>query len=107
MFKWVKGRLGTGYEKLCLCSLLFFDVYLIRFPEGSNINTHIDTVPRGRHFRLNIVLRKCKKGGEFICLNALINTPRIKLFRPDVQEHSVTTVLEGSRFILSIGWICP
>jgi hypothetical protein len=31
----------------------------------------------------------------------------IKPFRPDACEHSVTRVLGGSRYVLSVGWVLP
>jgi hypothetical protein len=104
---WTKGRLGNGYEKLCLCKFLFFDMYFLRFPLDSYIDTHTDPVPKGRHFRLNIVLKKSKLGGVFVCDDAMINTPRIKYFRPDIQPHGVSPIRSGNRFVLSIGWIWP
>lgn len=82
-----------------------FDIYLIRYRKGSYILPHKDKVISGKHFRLNIVLKKCDEGGEFTCKNSIIDTARVKLFRPDVNEHSVTEVKSGERYILSIGWI--
>ena len=106
--KWDMGRQGTGYEKKLLLTgrwPLPFDCYLLRYREGSMIPSHVDPVQAGKHFRLNIVLKAAKKGGEFICKNPIFQTRRIKLFRPDVSEHSVVVVAEGVRYVLSIGWI--
>ncbi len=82
-----------------------FDSYLIRYPEGSEIPPHTDPVSSGRHYRLNIVLKSPRSGGEFVCATPLFETRRIKLFRPDACEHSVTRVVGGSRYVLSIGWV--
>jgi len=82
-----------------------FDSYLIRYPEGSEIPTHTDPVQAGRHYRLNIILKSSKSGGEFVCAMPLFSTKRIKLFRPDACEHSVTRVVGGSRYVLSVGWV--
>lgn len=106
-FQWVKGRQQTGYEKMLLLQgtwPLLFDSYLIRYHPGEGIPTHTDPVSDKRHYRLNIVLKNAKKGGNFVCENAFINTARIKFFRPDVSPHSVVAVEEGTRYILSIGW---
>ena len=54
---------------------------------------------------MNIVLKHAKGGGVFACQKAIINWPRIKLFRPDLSEHSVSAVEMGTRLVLSIGWI--
>ena len=82
-----------------------FDSYLIRYPDGSAIPPHTDPVQDGRHYRLNIILKSPRSGGEFTCANPLFATKRIKFFRPDVSEHSVTQVNGGSRYVLSIGWV--
>jgi hypothetical protein len=108
IFKWQRGRQDTGYDKVLLLTgkwPLGFDCYLIKYPEGSSIPPHKDPVATGRHYRLNIILWKSPEGGEFVCDNPILSLPRIKLFRPDQSEHSVTTVKGGSRYILSIGWI--
>ena len=82
-----------------------FDTYLLRFPKGSEFAPHTDKVESGKHYRLNIVLKNAKVGGEFICANPIFETKRIKLFRPDESEHQVTKVQEGNRYVLSVGWI--
>jgi hypothetical protein len=106
--RWQKGRQGTGYDKMLLFTAswpLPFDSYLIRYPEGSEIPPHTDPVQAGRHYRLNIVLKSPRSGGEFICATPLFATKRIKLFRPDACEHSVTRVVGGSRYVFSLGWV--
>ncbi|OZG73545.1 hypothetical protein BTA51_11105 [Hahella sp. CCB-MM4] len=108
LFRWEQGRQQSGYDKMLLCTAMWplrFDSYLLRFPEGSAIKPHVDEVKQGRHFRLNVVLKEAGKGGEFICQNPIFETRRIKLFRPDVSEHSVTKVEKGRRYLLSIGWV--
>ena len=105
---WQRGRQGTGYDKMRLLSggwPIGFDCYLIRYPIGSQIPPHKDPVRTGRHYRLNVIVWRSPKGREFICENPILSLPRIKLFRPDVSEHSVTAVEGGSRYVLSIGWV--
>ncbi len=107
-FRWQRGRQGTGYDKMLLATArwpLPFDSYLIRYPEGSEIPPHTDPVQAGRHYRLNIVLKSPRSGGEFVCANPIFETRRIKLFRPDACEHSVTRVVGGSRYVFSLGWV--
>lgn len=107
--KWETGRQNSGYERLTLFHFFIplqgVDCHFIRFPTGSHIPKHVDEVTFGRHFRLNIILKKAKKGGEFICEDTLINWSRIKLFRPDIAEHSVTEITDGNRLVFSLGWI--
>ncbi len=107
-FRWQRGRQGTGYDKMLLATArwpLRFDSYLIRYPEGSAIPPHTDPVQAGRHYRLNIVLKSPRAGGEFVCATPIYASRRVKLFRPDACEHSVTRVEGGSRYVLSIGWV--
>lgn len=108
LFRWDSGRQASGYNKMLLCGALWpikFDVYFIKFPQGSEIKPHTDNVKTGKHFRLNIVLKHAQQGGEFTCDNSIVNKSRIKLFRPDINEHSVSKIEKGCRYILSIGWI--
>lgn len=108
LFRWRRGRQGTGYDKMLLATAPWpipFDCYLMRYPEGSEIPPHKDPVAQRRHFRLNVVLKASPAGGEFVCADPILATRRIKLFRPDQSEHSVTRVVGGSRYILSLGWL--
>ncbi len=102
--KAVDGELDTTR---CYChgALAIFDSYLIRYPEGSEIPPHTDQVTTGRHYRLNIILKSPREGGEFICAKPIFATRRIKLFRPDACEHSVTRVVGGNRYVFSLGWV--
>lgn len=107
-FRWQSGRQGSGYDKMLLLTgkwPLPFDSYLIRYPEGSSIPPHTDTVQQGRHYRLNVILKSPKSGGEFVCAKPIYSSARVKLFRPDECEHSVTRVEGGCRYVLSIGWV--
>lgn len=108
LFRWERGRQETGYHKMLLCTArwpLPFDMYLLKFPQGCEIPKHTDSVEQGRHFRLNVVLKSAQEGGEFICENMLFETNRIKLFRPDISEHSVSKVTKGNRYLFSLGWV--
>lgn len=84
-----------------------FDLYLLRYPVGSSVPAHVDPVDGQRHFRLNLVLREAKVGGRFICADPIFETRRIKVFRPDQSEHSVSQIQEGLRLVLSLGWVRP
>lgn len=108
LFRWEQGRQKSGYDKMLLCGAKWpikFDTYLLKFDVGSEIAAHVDKVESGNHFRLNIVLKKAKEGGNFICKNPIFETNRIKLFRPDICEHQVSKITKGNRYVLSIGWV--
>lgn len=108
LLRWQRGRQESGYDKMLLATLsrpIPFDCYLIRYPIGSSIAPHTDPVKDRRHFRLNIVIKRSPIGGEFICDNPIFTKTRIKFFRPDISEHSVTRVEGGSRYVLSVGWL--
>ncbi len=81
------------------------DCYLLRYGEGTHIPPHRDPVTSGRHFRLNVVLREARRGGRFVCEGAIFSSRRINLFRPDMVEHAVTRIDEGTRIVLSVGWL--
>lgn len=106
--RWRSGRQGTGYEKMLLLAnpfLLTFDCYLLRYRQGTGVPEHTDPVDGKRHYRLNIVLWRAVRGGEFVCTAPIYDGHRIKFFRPDVSAHSVTAVESGTRYVLSIGWV--
>lgn len=107
MLKWTEGRQKSGYLKLTLFSsaLLKRDLHILKFIEGSYVNTHVDKAPYGyEHHRLNIVLRKASKGGIFTKNNEEIHKRIIK-FRPDIEPHSVSPIRGKTRYVLSFGWI--
>jgi hypothetical protein len=107
-FRWQRGRQASGYDKMLLLQSAWplpFDVYLLRFPKGSEIRPHKDPVESGAHYRLNLVIWRASSGGEFVCATPIYASRRIKYFRPDQCEHSVTRVGHGTRYVLSIGWV--
>ncbi len=107
-FRWRSGRQGTGYDKMLLMQgrlPLPFDFYLLRFPCGTEIGPHTDRVESGDHYRLNLILKPAHRGGEFRCADPIFANRRIKLFRPDRSEHSVTRIEVGTRYVLSLGWV--
>lgn len=108
IWRWDKGRQNTGYDKMFLLGsrwLLPFDLYLLRFREGVYIPPHTDKVDSGKHYRLNIVIKKAKRGGDFICDTPIYENSRIKFFRSDICEHAVSKVEKGTRYVLSLGWV--
>ncbi len=108
MLNWIEGRQGTSYLN---CKLLeskkwfFFDLYLIKFPVGSHIPLHRDGVDFGKHYRANFILWPAKLGGKFSCEKCIIDLPFVKFFRPDLYEHEVTEIKQGTRYVLSFGFI--
>lgn len=108
--KWTKGRINSGYYKFLVYMASWpipFDIYILKFPTGSDIRDHVDTVEEGNHYRLNITLKKADEGGVFKCGAFIFETDRIKLFRPDIYQHHLTKITKGSQYMLSIGWIRP
>lgn len=108
VFRWQAGRQNSGYDKMLLLTGLLpipFDVYLLRFPEQSEVPEHVDKVEKGEHYRFNIILKNAKQGGLFSCSDPIFETYRIKLFRPDISKHSVSRIQKGTRYVFSIGWI--
>ena len=108
---WEPGRQGTGYEKLKLfnrwkfSSRFKWDLYLIRYPVGSGIPRHMDSVPKHRHYRLNIYLWNAKVGGTPEHDGAIFSNRFFTFFRPDLCVHSVSPVVMGTRYVLSFGFV--
>lgn len=103
---WIEGRRKSQYEKMLLAqsSRLRFDCYLLRFAKGAYIDPHTDPAKPGfRHFRLNIYLRSARKGGQFSVSETLLSNRFFCLFRPDLYEHDVSTIDDGTRYVLSLG----
>lgn len=84
-----------------------FDLYLLRFNQGSEIPLHTDEVSKGQHHRINIILKNADIGGDFVCKKTIFESSRIKYFRPDISAHQVTKIIKGKRIVLSIGWLRP
>lgn len=106
--RWQHGRQGSDYQKKLLFGAWWpiqFDLYLLRYPVGSHIPSHQDPNPLGRHYRLNIELKKAELGGVFHCEQTLFRCSRMTLFRPDLHSHSVSPIVKGKRYVLSLGWV--
>ena len=125
IFEWTEGRRKSKYNKLPLLLLGygkpmpfigFLDCYILKFGPGGRVNPHQDPVIVEQddgtndyyaHHRLNIIVKKSRQGGEFVCFDGphkqFLNG-RIHFFRSDLCIHSVTEVTEGTRYVLSVGW---
>ncbi|APU88992.1 hypothetical protein Rctr197k_197 [Virus Rctr197k] len=127
---WISGRRNTGYEKLELNeghierynfqsflerarSLLpsgagvvaAADAYLLWYPNGAYVSPHIDDDDTSTAIsRLNVLITKPKLGGILIIegREVLLEEGEGVIFRPDVQQHSVTPVV-GERLVLTFG----
>jgi hypothetical protein len=106
--RWRPGRIGSGYRKMLFAraklgarGLLGFDVYLLDYPPGSSIPSHLDTVKLARHFRVNVVLRTGGSRYEGRTLWRL--GERVIFFRPDRMTHGVPACARR-RVVLSVGW---
>jgi hypothetical protein len=102
--KWVPGRQGGDYQKKLLAvfgipRIFGFDMYILKFEPHCHLKEHRDEVGRGKHYRLNIILRG---EGEFKCEKTILRTKRFILFRPDKHLHSMQNG-DSERKVLSIG----
>lgn len=106
---WEKGRTTGGYRKLRIFEIksLKVDCYILHYPKNSYVVTHQDVVKGFNHHRLNIVLKRPAVGGVFYCWHQDQKKlgSRFVKFRPDIQPHGVFKVEEGSRWVLSFGWL--
>lgn len=111
LFRWVEGFHKTGYSILTLAwvtrkwSPIPFDCYIIKYPPGAHIPPHKDNaVKNKRHIRINVVLTH-PKGGEFVCENTIFRSKWLNVFRPDLETHSVTPTIGGTRYVFSVGCV--
>lgn len=107
LWHWGVDSYNTGYKifTLIYSMRLGIDCYLFYFPTGSYIPKHKDPNKFGKQYRFNIIIKKAKKGGEFLCKKNIFSiNNRIYFFRADKEYHKVTKVIEGSRFVLSFGF---
>ena len=105
--KWEVGRQNSGYfkKKLLESKKLLFDVYLLKFPQGTMVHSHTDPAVAGfEHHRINVVYWPAKNGGK-LWVKGQVTNGRIVKFRPDIQSHGMTMVYLGTQYILSIGWL--
>ena len=109
LFKWGNDRFNTGYKILTLAYIKgILDIYLFRYSTNSHLPKHKDPNKFGRQYRLNIVLWKPDKGGQFWCKGDHFNfKDRIIFFRADSCYHGMTKIEQGTRMILSIGFYRP
>ena len=106
-YVWQQGRQMTHYYKMVMVKSekFKFAMYLLKFPTGSYINDHKDPAPEGyEHHRINFILNKDFKGGKFV-IKGKSQEGRVHRFRPDKYKHRVTKIKEGTRYVLSIGWL--
>jgi hypothetical protein len=119
---WEQGRQGTGYQKASLLDQptaspiveraveelgrpSYFDAWLLRYPVGSDIPAHTDPALEGLcHVRLNALI--VAGAGGMLCLDGLdvpLHDRDAYIFRPDIVEHSVAAIQQGTRLVLSVG----
>ena len=106
--RWIKGRQGTGYDKLKLFEIGFknvcgMDAYILRYKTGDSIPPHTDPVTGKKHFRLNYELKKAHKGGVLEVESPILKIGRLCIFRSDASMHSVSKIEKGLRLVLTIG----
>jgi hypothetical protein len=122
---WTAGRQGTGYDILpiaerdhplvarALAQLgtpyeQFWDVYLIRYLDGSHIPAHTDPGQHGkRHRRLNALITPATAGGALRIDGTVVELAPgdAVMFYPDAEVHEVAPVV-GTRLLFSVGaWL--
>ena len=68
MFRWGDDKFShLGYKIFTIFFNKRFDCYFFHYKEGSYIPRHKDPSFGKRHYRLNIVLKKPKEGGQWLC----------------------------------------
>ncbi len=104
-FKWMEGRQKSSYSKMLFGQGHDWDLWLLRFNDGSHVPEHTDPVKDNeKHYRLNIVI-KSASGGFFDGKSFFNLFNRIIFFRPDIWPHSMTKIYNGNRYMLSFGFV--
>lgn len=109
--KFVNGRQGTGYLKMKLLEWKFFDLWILKYPPGSEITPHTDKVDGKKHWRVNFTLWKPDSGGRLTFHLNKYNEEhyysfgRLKIFRSDLITHSIDKIESGTRYVLSFGFV--
>ena len=81
--------------------ILGFDVWILDYPPGASVPSHLDPVPLARHFRLNVILQT---GGTRYRGKSLWRLgERVVFFRPDRMVHEVEPCKKRRR-VVSVGW---
>lgn len=109
MFKWLPGRQMTcQYLKYCFLfekiGRFGFDGYILKYKPYAKLPMHVDPADNGRHYRLNIVL---KRSWDISIIEKTIFNLwdyRITLFRPDKYRHCMANGSE-ERIVLSLGML--
>jgi len=112
---WDKGRQDSGYEKMLLATSKFFkfDCYILKFPDGVGIPTHVDpSIPGYEHHRFNFFLTTPSIGTGVVTIEGPhweTKHGRAHKFRPDLYQHHMTPARRiwsnNATYILSIGWL--
>lgn len=83
-------------------------VNLVTYPEGHRVLRHNDPMGGGSYYKLNVVVKKPEAGGVFETERVIFSLfDRVILFRPDLYDHSVSTIERGKRVLLSIALHAP
>ncbi|MBL1273603.1 MAG: hypothetical protein COB25_014225 [Oceanospirillales bacterium] len=91
-----------------LISTQRLSVNLVTYPEGHRVRRHNDPMGDGSYYKLNFVVIKPAEGGIFETDRVIFSLfNRVILFRPDLYDHSVSTIKRGKRVLLSIALHAP
>lgn len=97
---WETGRQKTGYRKLLLKKDKTWDAWLLAYPPGIGIPTHIDPLQGRRHLRANLTL--LRGGTTLITTAPILRFGPFAIFWSD-KPHAVTKGT-GRRLVLSLGF---
>lgn len=98
---------------------LQWDAYLLYYPSGAYIPYHKDPAPEGfKHLRLNAVVTPPTKGGVLnlaleddsswpYAVYEMTTPGDAVVFSSSDLKHHLSTVIEGSRLVLSFGCLVP
>lgn len=78
------------------------DMIIIKYNDGSFLPEHKDPLDGFNCYRINFTFNT-GHGGELKSDKFIFNSKYLKIFRPDANFHSVSKVVNGTRWVFSLG----
>lgn len=78
------------------------DTVIIKYNEGAYLPDHKDVLRGFNCYRINFTYNS-GSGGELTSDSFIYKSKYLNIFRPDTSLHGVSKVIDGTRWVFSIG----
>jgi hypothetical protein len=99
--KWIKVCPEMFLYKNIACVGKVIEVSAYKYPKHSYVSKHVDKIPGKRHYRL-LFNKLPKTGGTPEVRECIFRFGPVMLFRADLEQFSVTPVIEGTGYSLAV-----